>query len=84
MPNTQKNVEKSDATLEENIEDSTNVFNMIMDKIFEKFKSYIISELTKSIKHIIQTKIHGIQKGYKDQLEKVTSTALAACIKPEA
>ena len=76
MPNTQKNVEKSDATLEENIEDSTNVFNMIIDKIFEKFKSYIISELTKSIKHIIQTKIHGILKGNKDQLEKVTSTVV--------
>ena len=76
MPNTQKNVEKSDTTLEENIEDSTNVFNMIMDKTFEKFKSYIISELTKSIKHIIQTKIHGILKGYKDQLEKVTSTVV--------
>ena len=74
MPNTQKNVEKSDTTLAENTEDSTNDSNMIMDKKFEGFKTYIISELTESIKHITQTEIHGILKGYKDQLEKVTST----------
>ena len=74
MPNTRKNVEESDATPGENTEDSTNDFNMIMDKKFEEFKTYIISELTESVKHIIQTEIHGILKGYKDQLEKVTST----------
>ena len=34
----------------------------------------VIGELTESIKHIIQTEIHSILKGYKDQLEKVTST----------
>ena len=66
VPNTRKNVEKSDATLGENTEDSTNDFNMIMDKKFEEFKTYIISELTESVKHIIQTEIHGILKGYKD------------------
>ena len=75
MLNTRKNVEKCDATHGENTEDSTNDFNMIMDKKFEEFIAYIISELTESLKHIIQTEIHGILKGYKDQLEKVTSTA---------
>ena len=74
MPNTRKNVGKSDTTLEENTEDSNNDFNMVMDKKFEEFKTYIISELTESVKHIIQTEIQGILKGYKDQLEKVTST----------
>ena len=44
-----------------------------MDKKFEEFKTYIISELTESVKPIIQTEIHGILKGYKDQFEKVTS-----------
>ena len=74
MPNTRKNVGKSDTTLEENTEDSNNDFNMVMDKKFEEFKTYIISELTESVKHILQTEIHGILKGYQDQLEKVTST----------
>ena len=35
----------------------------------------MISELTESVKHITQTEIQGILKAYKDQLEKVTSTA---------
>ena len=74
MPNTRKNVGKSDTTLEESTEDSNNDFNMVMDKKFEEFKTYIISELTESVKHILQTEIHGILKGYQDQLEKVTST----------
>ena len=66
MPNTRKNVEKSDATLGENTEDSINDFNMTMDKKFEEFKTYIISELRESLKDIIQTEIHGILKGYKE------------------
>ena len=33
----------------------------------------MISELTESMKHIIQTEIQGILKGYKDQLEKIAS-----------
>ena len=74
MPNTWENVEKCDATHAENKEDSTKVFNMIMDKKFEEFKTYIISELTETVKNIIQTEIQGILKGYKDQLKKVTST----------
>ena len=74
MPNTRKNVGKSDTTLGENTEDSNNDINVVMDKKFEEFKTYIISELTESVKHILQTEIHGILKGYKDQLEKVTST----------
>ena len=74
MPNTWKNVGKSDANLGENTEDSNNDFNMVMDKKFEEFKTYIISELTESMKHIVQTEIQGILKGYKDQLERVTST----------
>ena len=57
MPNTRKNVGKSDATFGENTEDSNNDFNMVMDKKFEEFKTYIISELTESVKHIIQTEI---------------------------
>ena len=73
IPITWKNVEKTDATPRENIEDSNNDFNMVMDKKFEEFKTYIISELTESVKPIIQTEIHGILKGYKDQFEKVTS-----------
>ena len=64
MLNTQKNVEKCDATRGENIEDTTNDFNMIMDKKFEEFKTYIIRELTERVKHIIQTEIQGILKGY--------------------
>ena len=75
ISNTRKNVGKSDATLGENREDSNNDFNMVMDKKFEEFKTYIISKLTESVKHIIQTEIHGILKGYKDQLENVTSIA---------
>ena len=49
---------------------------MIMNKKFKEFKTYIITELTESVKHNIQTEIHdhGILKGYKGQLEKVTST----------
>ena len=43
MSNRQKNVEKRGATLGENTEDSTNNFNIIMDKKFEEFKTYIIS-----------------------------------------
>ena len=43
MSNKQKNVEKRDVTLGENTENSTNDFNMIMDKKFEEFKTYIIS-----------------------------------------
>ena len=73
LPNSRKNVEKSDATHGVNIVGSTNDFNMIMGKKFEKFKTYIISDFTESVKHIIQTEIHGILKGYKDHLEKVTS-----------
>ena len=46
-----------------------------MDKKFEEFKTYIISEVTESVKYIIQGDIHGILKRYKDQLQKVTSTA---------
>ena len=34
MPNTRKNFDKCDATFGENTEDSTNDFNMIMDKKF--------------------------------------------------
>ena len=74
MPNTLKNIEKKDATLGENTEDGTNDFNVIMDNKFEEFKTCIISELAESVKHIIQTEIHGILKSYKDQLAKVTST----------
>ena len=48
---------------------------MVMGKKFEEFKSYIIREITESVKHVIQTEIHSIVKSYKDQLEKVTSTA---------
>ena len=33
----------------------------------------MISELTESVKPFLQTEIHGILKGYKDQLENVTS-----------
>ena len=73
ISNTRKNVAKSDATLGENTEDSNNDFKMIMDRKFEEFKTYIISKLTESVKHIIQTEIHGILKGCKDQLENVTS-----------
>ena len=49
---------------------------MIMKEKFKEFKTYIITELTESVKHNIQTEIHdhGILKGYKGQLEKVTST----------
>ena len=57
MPNTRKNVGKSEANLGENTEDSNNDFNMVMDKKFEEFKTYIISELTESVKHIIQTEM---------------------------
>ena len=35
MPNTRKNVDNIDAPLGENTEDSTNDFNMIMDKKLE-------------------------------------------------
>ena len=47
-----------------------------MIKKFKEFKTYIIIELTEIVKHNIQKEIHdhGILKGYKDQLEKVTST----------
>ena len=69
-----KNVGKSDTTFGENTENSNNDFNMVMDKKFEEFKTCTISELTESVKHIIQTEIQGILKGYKDQLKKVTST----------
>ena len=75
MPNRQKSIGKSDATLGENTEDSNNDINMVMDKKFEEFKTYIISELTESVRQIIQTEVHGILRGYKGQLEKVTSTA---------
>ena len=71
MPNTRKNVENCDGSHGENTEDNTNDFNMIIEK---KFKTYIISKLTESVKHIIQTDIQGILKGYKDQFEKVTCT----------
>ena len=74
MPNTWKNVGKSDTTLGENLEDSNNDFNMVMDKKFEEFKTYIISELTESVKHILQTVIYDILNSYQDQLEKFTST----------
>ena len=40
---------------------------MVMGKKFEEFKSYIIREITESVKHVIQTEIHGIVKSYKDQ-----------------
>ena len=74
MPNTRENIEKCDASHGENTEDNANDFNMIMDKKCEHFKTYIISELTESVKHIVQKKIHVILKSYKDHLEKVTST----------
>ena len=45
-----------------------------MDKKFEEFKTYVISELTESAKHVIRIEIHDILKSYKDQLENVTST----------
>ena len=74
MPNSRENAEKCEATHGENTQDSTNEFNVIMDKKFEEYEAYIISELTESVKHIIQTEIDAILSGYKDQLEKVTST----------
>ena len=46
---------------------------MVISKKFEEFKTYMISELTESVKPFLQTEIHGILKGYKDQLENVTS-----------
>ena len=46
---------------------------MVISKKFEEFKTYMISELTESVKLFLQTEIHGILKGYKDQLENVTS-----------
>ena len=58
MSNSRKNVGKSDATFGENTEDSSNDFYMVMVNKFEK--TYIISELTQSVKHIIQTEIQGI------------------------
>ena len=51
----------------EKTEDSTNDFNMIMDKKFDEYKTYIIK--------LKQMGIQDILKGYKDQLEKVTATA---------
>ena len=74
MPNTRKNVEKSDATHAENTEDTVSDCNMIMDKILEEFKTYIITELTQNVKHIIPTEIQGILEGYKEQLKKFNST----------
>ena len=74
MLNPRKNVEKSDATHKENTADSTKDFNMVTDMELEEFKTHIIRELTESVKHIIQTEIYGILKGYMDQLEKATST----------
>ena len=73
MLNARKNVEKSDTIHGENTED-INHFNMIMDKKFEEFKTYIISELIESVKHIIHMEIHGILKDYKDQLKNFNST----------
>ena len=64
---------KNDAALGENTEDSNNDFKMVISKKFEEFKTYMISELTESVKPFLQTEIHGILKGYKDQLENVTS-----------
>ena len=49
---------------------------MVMDKKLEEFKTYIISELTEIVKHIIQTEIQSIPKGYKNQLEKVTTSTV--------
>ena len=46
---------------------------MVISKKFEEFETYMISELTESVKPFLQTEIHGILKGYKDQLENVTS-----------
>ena len=59
--------QKCDATHGEKKEDSNNDFNMIMKEKFKEFKTYIITELTESVKHNIQTEIHdhGILKGYK-------------------
>ena len=59
--------QKCGATHGEKTEDSNNDFNMIMNKKFKEFKTYIITELTESVKHNIQTEIHdhGILKGYK-------------------
>ena len=74
MLNPRKNVEKSDSTHKENTADSTKDFNMVTDMELEEFKTHIIRELTESVKHIIQTEIYGILKGYMDQWEKVTST----------
>ena len=56
MLNTWKNVEKNDTTLGENTENSTNDFNMIMEKKFEEVKTYIISELTESVKQLFKSK----------------------------
>ena len=71
MPNTRKNVETRDATLRENTQDSKNDFKMILGKKFEELKTYIISELAESVKHIIETEIQDILKDYSD---KVTFT----------
>ena len=71
MPNTRKNVETRDATLRENTQDGKNDFKMILGKKFEELKTYIISELAESVKHIIETEIQEILKDYSD---KVTST----------
>ena len=62
MANTREKVGKSDATLRENTDNSNNDF---------KNSKLIVSELTKSVKHIIQTEIDNILKGYKDQLERI-------------
>ena len=54
MPNTWR---KLGTIHGENTEDSTSDFNMVMDMKLEEFKTYVIRELTESVKYIIQTEI---------------------------
>ena len=84
--NATKNIEKCDTTHGETTEDSNNDFNMIMDKKFEEFKTYITSEFTESAKHIIEIKIQSILRGYQGPFRKgyfSCRNTSASFIKPE-
>lgn len=63
-PNTQKIVDKLDASHGEYTEDK-------QVKKFEEFKTSIISEIAESMKHIIHTEIQGIFRATRTSLRKV-------------
>ena len=75
MPNSRSTTKKSAAAVHDgNNEVSNDDLNTMMDKKLNEFKPSIITEITESMKVLIQSEFQNTIQNYKSQLEEVSST----------